>query len=152
MSERTIEKVVKRFEKDENAAKKMAAADIKQLRSYALKCFQNICHDQLTAWGGRGGAIQDRVELNREGTWADTVLAEYNDIIGFPGGPEPDDLERVDEFLVERGLSNPEISLLKQHLDKMSYVQMAKEYGGSEDKYRKIVARAKQKAGLDVQP
>lgn len=58
------------------------------------------------------------------------------------------DQSKVDGLLSGLGLNDSDIEILKLHLEGLTYVEMAERLGGSPDKYRKKVKRAKEKADL----
>ncbi|RRJ82598.1 hypothetical protein D0544_12085 [Aestuariirhabdus litorea] len=61
-----------------------------------------------------------------------------------------DDLESVQSYLEKVGLSSDEIDVILGKLAGKTFVEMAEDLGGSQDKYRKIYSRALKKAGIPV--
>lgn len=59
------------------------------------------------------------------------------------------DTNRVKKLLVQKGLSERDIEIIWQRLEGKRFVEMAREYGGSPDKYRKRYSRALKKANID---
>lgn len=84
------------------------------------------------------------------------ISAERNDDSDFwdqhiqrPHEDEHLDASKVARILVERGLSKEQIVRLSIHLDGMSFAEMARQFGGTEGKYRNSIEKALEKAGLE---
>lgn len=66
-----------------------------------------------------------------------------------PFNDEERDSETINRILEARGLTAEQLSLVKEKLSGVTFTEMARARGGSEDKYRKIYNRAVQKAGIE---
>lgn len=101
-----------------------------------------------------GKKIEKTISLKKHGARSRVVADENFDVFLdskisiTDSSPE---LERVNitKYLTEKGLSDKKIKVIWDKLEGKTFVEMAKEQGGTQDKYRKIFHRALKKAGIN---
>jgi DNA-directed RNA polymerase specialized sigma24 family protein len=130
------------------------------LRLYLLRGVRNYALDRYRRWRS-GSAPSQHGDIGSEPSDVQRgarTRIETEDLVATldSHGESEDchatalDLDRVDQLLEAKGLSEEEIDLLKARLSGLTYKELAELYGGTPDKYRKIVARALERSGLDL--
>ena len=135
------------------------------LRAYLLKSVHNHALDRYRRWAGGGCKSDDhsqakeaaKISVKSNGTRArveaDDIITVIDEILSFNEDPGMLlDLQKLDQMLKERGLSDDEVRYIKMALDGQTYTGMAEIEGGTPDKYRKKVSRALSKSGLNLNP
>lgn len=108
--------------------------------NYAKDRYRRWCGKDESA--GRSGARSRVADEDME-----TILGQLideNDAYGAAA-----DEGKIADLLEKRGLNPTEIKYLKAHAAGFGFTDLANHYGGNSDKYRKLIARAKKKAGLE---
>jgi DNA-directed RNA polymerase specialized sigma24 family protein len=139
------------------------------LRQYLLKGVHNYALDRYRRWrgsisttrnpgaetGGDDSAAMRTEKAQRRGVRArvetDDLIATLDKHISADECPGAAiDLDRVDQLLQAKGLSKKEIHVLKARLSGMTNTALAELHGGTEGKYRKIIERALDRSGLEL--
>ena len=117
---------------------------------YLISGVAHYCNDRLKRWsvnnekgqvGARARYIIDS-ELADDSDYWDQPLSHSGSLASL-------DDDRVDALLEAKGLSGEDIALIKRNLAGWSFVDLAAEYGGTADKYRRRIQRALDKADID---
>ncbi|WP_439531660.1 hypothetical protein [Marinobacter adhaerens] len=117
---------------------------------YLISGVAHYCNDRLKRWsvnnekgqvGARARYIIDS-ELADDSDYWDQHLSHSGSLASL-------DDDRVDALLAAKGLSGEDIALIKRNLAGWSFVDLAAEYGGTADKYRRRIQRALDKADID---
>lgn len=117
---------------------------------YLVTGVANYCDIRLRRWslnnekgevGARARYIIDS-ELADDSDYWDQHLSHSGSLASL-------DDDRVDSLLAAKGLSGEDIALIKRNLAGWSFVDLAAEYGGTADKYRRRIQRALDKADID---
>ncbi|MEI8646999.1 hypothetical protein P4S73_02240 [Paraglaciecola sp. Hal342] len=104
--------------------------DEKGIYGYAARVVQSVAYDKCQeSWLEQQQASQILFdnELDLVGTSSDPIA-----------------------FLRDKGLKSQTIEIIFEKLSGTSYADIARQRGGSEDKYRKLVKRALNSIGLDI--
>ncbi|MDK9556081.1 hypothetical protein QQF73_00490 [Marinobacter sp. M216] len=117
---------------------------------YLLAGVSNYCDIRLRRWSvknekgevGRRARHIIRSELADDADYWDQHISHTESFGSL-------DNDRVDALLSAKGLSGEDIDLIKRNLGGWSFVELAAEYGGTADKYRRRFQRALYKAGID---
>lgn len=124
---------------------------VNSLTGYILVSLNRECMRQLVKWSSwdESGkrAARNRVEL--DSIYSQDVTELSSNYVTPNDTELSNELRQVDDMLERLGLMEGEITIIKQYLSGTTFVEMAKEQGGTPDKYRKIFSRAKKKARLE---
>lgn len=117
---------------------------------YLIKGVSNYCNTRLSRWSGENGKGQmgSRARHYINSDQADDADF-WDQHLRHDGGLDSVDQERIDEMLSQRGMSEEDIALIKRNLAGWSFVDLAEEFGGTADKYRRRIHRALEAAGID---
>tara|TARA_R110000772_G_scaffold41479_1_gene96218 strand:+ start:4901 stop:5500 length:600 start_codon:yes stop_codon:yes gene_type:complete len=168
----SIVKCIQRFKKDEVASKKLLDDGVSAMYVYLLAILQNICNEQLQKWGSINESIKDedkdeceekddsqvnlfdkpekrfaaRLRTELDGLKDDPLAEQF--VYDTLGASEVGPRIEVEDFLVK--LDNADFSAdikfyIQEYLTGVTFKEMSKDYGGSSDKYRKLVKRALEK-------
>ena len=141
---------------------------INDVRAYLLRSVSNYALDRYRRW--HGGASKTSSELQDSTMLLDPTKStemrkgararyETDDLVTFLDSISylddnisfEMDLQRLDDLLHKRGISQDEIQIIKARLNGYSYQDLASKQGGTADKYRKIVKRAIERSGLEIE-
>lgn len=117
---------------------------------YLIKGVSNYCALRLERWSvnNRKGNVSVRARYIIDSEEADD--SDYWDQhISHGENLGSVDDKRVDSLLAAKGISDDDLELIKRNLAGWSFVELATEFGGSSDKYRRRIQRALDKAGID---
>lgn len=136
---------------------------INDVRAYLLKSVSNYALDRYRRWHGGASNISSDLQDStptisstmRKGARARYETDDLVDLIDSHSYLDDNisfemDLQRLDDLLHKRGISQDEIQIIKARLNGYSYQDLASKHGGTADKYRKIVKRAIERSGLEL--
>lgn len=118
---------------------------------YLMSGVSNYCDTRLKRWsvGDENGEVGTRARYTiPKGRADDSEFWDQH--LTDAGNLDSLDEERVDRLLSAKGVSEADIDLIKRNLAGWSFVELARELGGTEDKYRRRIRRALDTAGIDA--
>lgn len=119
---------------------------------YVLTGVSHYCNTRLRRWSGSNekGEVGSRARHQINSTLANDADF-WDQHFSDTGGFDAVDGDRVDKILLEKGVSSEDIGLIKCNLAGWSFVDLADQFGGTADKYRRRIHRALEAAGIDSQ-
>lgn len=143
----TTLKVFQAWKNRPEAIEALFTSSRKQNVPYMLTIIQNFCWDQLNDWisADENGVekIRRRYELDDNESSAVEYLTESHRVASTV--EQDAELAKLEQHSSAKGLSELEVKYLTEHFFGNTYVEIAAKYGGTSDKYRKIVKRALEK-------
>jgi len=152
----------KRFHPDNwNKNGKDEGPTMKYVERYLMLGVQNVCNTKL-----RRGSFDSDTNTKDKGENAVTAIRKegvrarealpldepeenfWDKHLSTPPHDEIGDFDRVVKILKDRGITDEQLSLMEARFDGTSFEEMARERGGTADKYRKSFSRAMGKAKL----
>jgi len=118
---------------------------------YVLTGVSHYCNTRLRRWSGSNeeGEAGSRARQQITSTLADDADF-WDQHMRDAGSFDAVDGDRVDKILLEKGVSSEDIDLIKCNLAGWSFVDLADQFGGTADKYRRRVHRALEAADIDI--
>jgi hypothetical protein len=118
---------------------------------YLIGGVSNYCHTRLRRWSNENenGKTGTRARYYIDANRADDADF-WDQHLSHEGGLDSLDQDRVNAILSSRGISEEDITLIKRNLAGWSFVDLAEDFGGTADKYRRRISRALESAGIDV--
>ncbi|MBN0989363.1 hypothetical protein [Amphritea pacifica] len=119
------------------------------LAYYLTKGVTRFCDSRLRRWsneneakafGARARVVIDNHKDSEDDFWDQHVSHSFD----FAAV----DAEKLDGLLQAKGLKDKDIHYMKLRLAGITFEEMSQSDGGSPDKYRKVISRAVEKAGL----
>ena len=137
------------LETDSNGVKDLSAPIVR----YLIGGVNNYCNTRLNRWSTNKND-EDRETGTRARYYIDSDLSDGADFwdqhLSHEDNLDSVDRERVEAMLFDRGVSSEDIVLIRRKLEGWSFVDLAGEFGGTPDKYRRRISRALEGAGIDI--
>ncbi len=120
---------------------------------YLIGGVYNYCNTRLKRWSGAdeegevGTRARHHIKADDTGRADDAHF--WDEHLSHEDSHDSIDHARVDALLSQRGVSEEDIALIKRNLAGWSFVELAEEFGGTADKYRRRIQRALDSAGID---
>lgn len=144
-----LEKEESRPRKKDNRSKEAVLGH--PVAKYVLTGVSHYCNTRLRRWSGSNekGEAGSRARHQINSDLADDADF-WDQHLSDTGSFDAVDGDRVDNILLERGVSSEDIDLIKCNLAGWSFVDLADQFGGTADKYRRRIHRALEAADIDI--
>lgn len=130
-----------------------AKAPSSPIARYLIGGVNNYCNTRLKRWSTKKND-EDGETGTRARYYIDSDRSDDSDFwdqhLSHEDNQNSVDQERVEAMLFDRGVSSEDIVLIRRKLEGWSFVDLAGEFGGTPDKYRRRISRALEGAGIDM--
>jgi len=119
---------------------------------YLIAGVSNYCSTRLRRWSTENEDGETGTRARYYITSEESDDPEFWDhLLNHADNLDFADKDRINALLSDRGVSEQDIALIERNLAGWSFADIAKQNGGTADKYRRRIQRALESAGIDHQ-